>query len=373
MVAGRGKIGARVQAQIHKIKSGVHRKRQFRTSCALFAAAQSSLSRKGRVELIDYKCRVFPGLVPLITACLLPSCQTVHGEADALASEPEARAASATESESTEGDKINSPSESKPEQAVTQQRSSDGVSAQDRILSRLSAHEPLYFAVGFNERTNAKFQYSFAYSFLNPEGELVTGTPWLEGIHFGFSQTTIWDLQSESAPFLDSTYRPALFWRDQKIERWSREGLSIGMETGIEHESNGKGGVDSRSVNIAYAKPSWNWRLPSDLRIAVEPKIWAYLGESSGNSDIEDFRGNFNLRLRAYRDDGFGISSDIRIGRDSDHGYLQVDWTYPLRKLLSDDFEGFLFVQYFNGWGESIIVYDQKTPSQVRIGFALIR
>lgn len=330
----------------------------------------------GRVGIIDCKCRVSMGLAALATACFLHSCQVVHGAlqgaANEQASQPKAGAAAGIETQSAEG-AMQNPSESELEPVATGQRSSDGPSAQERILSRLSAHEPLYFAVGFNERTNAKFQYSFAYSFLNPGGELVKETPWLEGIHFGFSQTTIWDLETESAPFLDSTYRPALFWRDLQIERWSREGLSVGMETGLEHESNGQGGVDSRSVNIAYAKPSWNWMLSSGIHIAVEPKVWAYLGEGNENSDIEDFRGNFNLRLRAYHDEGFGISSDMRLGRDTDYGYLQIDFTYPLRKLLSEDFEGFLFLQYFNGWGESIIVYDQKTPSQVRIGFALIR
>lgn len=260
-----------------------------------------------------------------------------------------------------------------PVQAATEPVGTDRRSAQDRILSRLSAHEPLYFAVGFHERTNAKFQYSFAYQFFNPDAALVRKATWLEGVHFGFSQTSVWDLESDSAPFLDSTYRPALFWRDKQVDRWSSEGLAIGMEAGFEHESNGKDGDESRSVNIVYAKPSWDWSFAGTTHFVVEPKVWAYLSVGDENHDIDEYRGHFNLRLEAYDDHGFGASSDMRLGQDSDHGYLQVDLTYPMRRILFGDFEGFLFVQYFNGWGESIIAFDQKTPAQVRVGFALIR
>ncbi len=249
----------------------------------------------------------------------------------------------------------------------------DGPTAQERILARLSAHEPLYFAVGFQGRDNARFQYSFAYKFLNPEGDLVQRHPWIEGFHFGFSQTSFWDLESSSAPFLDSSYRPGLFWRDQRIEDWSSDSLNTGIELGFEHESNGKDGLESRSVNIAYVKPRLDWAIGDSTHIVVEPKVWAYLDKGDKNPDIAEFRGQFNLRLNAYDEDGLGISSDMRLGKNSDRGYLQVDMTYPMQKLFSGDFEGFLLVQYVNGWGESILGYDRKGPSQIRIGFSLIR
>lgn len=256
---------------------------------------------------------------------------------------------------------------------LTQASAEEGAS-ENRILSRFYRNEPVYIAVGNNQRLNAKFQVSFKYKFLNPDGKLVKTAPaFFKHLYFGYTQTTLWDLESDSVPFIDTAYRPALFWRDEHWHSWSNEALKLGLEAGYEHESNGQDGPESRSIDTVYAKSIWDWSFSDDDHFVVEPKVWAYLTRGRFNRDIAEFRGYFNLRTKYYDADGLGISSDLRIGKDTDHGYLEVNVTYPMEELMSGEFEGFLFLQYFNGWGETILAHDQKTPSQVRIGFSLTR
>ena len=42
-------------------------------------------------------------------------------------------------------------------------------------------------------------------------------------------------------------------------------------------------------------------------------------------------------------------------------------------KILGRNFDGYLYAQYFNGWGESLRSYDQRLPWQLRLGIAVVR
>ncbi len=250
----------------------------------------------------------------------------------------------------------------------------DQQATQEVFLKRFESHEPIYFAVGFNEITNAKFQFSFKYRVTDPEGLLTDVAPgFWNGVYFGYTQTSFWDLQSDSAPFFDTNFRPSLFWFRDRIEKYSDDSLQVGFEAGIEHESNGKGGAESRSLNILYLRPKWNWSIGDDDHIEVAPKVWVYIGDLDDNSGIEDFRGYFQLRTRAYDEDGLQLSSELRLGADIDHGYHELDLSYPLNKLFHGNPGAYLHLQYFNGWGESLRTFNSKTPSQVRIGVMLVR
>src|SRR5688572_12727375 len=83
------------------------------------------------------------------------------------------------------------------------------------FLKNISAYEPIYFLYS-PVPSDAKFQFSFKYRFLNEEGTLARQWPWLLGLHIGFTQTSFWDLDEESLPFEDTNFRPELLylWED---------------------------------------------------------------------------------------------------------------------------------------------------------------
>jgi len=225
------------------------------------------------------------------------------------------------------------------------------------VLSRFDVYEPMYFAVGSRANTNAKFQFSFRYRML-----------W--DLNLAYTQTSLWDLQSHSKPFYDSAYKPRLFWYRDDLGYRNSWLSRFGLEAGVGHESNGKDGVDSRSINIAYLTPHFKFGDPDDYHLRVAPRILGYL-EKTDNPDIADYRGYVDLVMKFGKRNGLLLGSELRRGSQ---GYsVQLDLSYPLRPLSGDRFGGYLQLQYFNGYGESLLDYNRKLPSQIRLGYMLVR
>lgn len=236
----------------------------------------------------------------------------------------------------------------------------------------LQTHEPMYFVVGRREGvTSARFQLSFKYRLFDERSVLAHFAP-VDKLYFGYTQTSIWDLSEDSSPFRDTVYRPSLFYLDPEVWSSADGGSVFGFAAGLEHASNGRGGGDSRSINIAFVQPSWR-KFLSDGKwyVSVSPKLWAYL-DKEDNPDIEDYYGYGALDLKIGRVDGWLFGLRWRKGTDT-MGAVQVDASYPIRRPFFANAGGYIHFQYFNGYGESLIDYNQKRASQFRIGVSVVR
>lgn len=221
-------------------------------------------------------------------------------------------------------------------------------------------YEPIYFVAGSTD-PNAKFQFGFRYQIAETESK------WLNGFSFAYTQTSLWDLSSPSAPFYDSSYKPELLYAYNELigggpTNWFR----LDGQVGAQHESNGKSGVDSRSLNIAYVRPAIVFGYPDHLHLTLQPRVWAYMGDLSDNPDIDQYRGNFDLRaMLTYKD--LQLSAFGRMGKEWDNYGVQIDLTYRIPKTGI-----YLDLQYFTGYGESLLGYNQKSEA-FRAGIALFR
>lgn len=236
--------------------------------------------------------------------------------------------------------------------------------------SALSYHEPMYFLVGGEDPVSARFQFSFRYRLFDDQGVVAEHFPVARGLYLGFTQTSLWDLQSESKPFRDTSFRPSLFYR-WKISDPIRGGF-VSLSGGYEHESNGRDDEDSRSIDTLFLKAEGRYYLGDGLTyLGIEPKAWTYL-DRDDNPDIARYRGYAELGLRYGREDGLMLTSLLRRGT-AGKMRRQFDLSYPLRRSVFSGVGAFAHLQYVGGYGETLLDYDKDNGGQWRIGISLVR
>lgn len=236
--------------------------------------------------------------------------------------------------------------------------------------SALGFHEPMYFLVGGKDPVSARFQFSFRYRIFDDQGVVAETIPVASGLYFGFTQTSLWDLQSESKPFRDSSFRPSLFYRWAADDPAGRGGLVL--SGGYEHESNGKEDMPSRSIDTLFVRAEARLRVdPSGTYLGIVPKAWTYL-DREDNPDIARYRGRAELGLRLGRDDALLFSTLIRRGTEGKMG-IQYDLSYPIRRSVFSGVGAFVHLQAFKGYGETLLEYDRNKDTQYRLGISLVR
>jgi outer membrane phospholipase A len=241
----------------------------------------------------------------------------------------------------------------------------------DTMLSgRLSTFEPMYFADGQNGDNLAKFSFSFKYRLHLPDDPRSRG--FLDNLYFGYTQTAIWNLSADSTPFRDISFMPQLFYYVEDTGWKSALFTRMGVAAGIGHESNGKAGETSRAINIAFVRPTWDFGDLDGNHLTLSPKFYYYLSRS-GNEDIADYRGYVDFLVKYGSPDGWQLATTVRKGTKHWYGSVESQLTYPLAKLIGSAWGGYLFVSYFNGYGEDILDYNQRRHWIARIGYSIAR
>lgn len=160
-----------------------------------------------------------------------------------------------------------------------------------------------------------------------------------------------------SSPFRETMHEPELFLaipNDWQLFGWR----NVLQQYGVVHQSNGQGGFLSRSWNRAYA----NFIFEKD-NFLVSIKPWYRIPEDNDdNPDIDDFLGRYELR-GIYKRENQTFSLMLRNLFDGEsRDTLQLDWSFPIHGR----WRGYL--QYFNGFGESLIDYNTESH---RLGFGV--
>lgn len=231
----------------------------------------------------------------------------------------------------------------------------------------LSAEDPVYFVLGYRDGWNARFQISGKYRLFDQGSGFGAEQPWLSGFYFGYTQTSLWDLSAASKPFKDTAYRPSFFW---KWERRDERSWIDAARLGFEHESNGQAGVESRSINMLFFRPEWRWRRDDGRQLEFTPKFYSYLDKEE-NPDIPAYRGYVDWRVR-YDNGAQWIGTAVARFGTAGHGALLVDLSRRTRDMRIGPLSGYLHIQFFDGYGETIVDYNVRSKAQLRIGLAIV-
>lgn len=229
------------------------------------------------------------------------------------------------------------------------------------VAYNTSPNEAVYREAGAADldadNAEVKFQLSLKYLLFN---DIFKDTG---DVYIAYTNLSYWQAynRDNSSPFRDSNHEPEA-WLQFDTD-WNFFGIrSRLIQFGAWHQSNGRAEPLSRSWNRLYAnfifdkdnfvfalKP-W-WRIPEDE-------------EDDNNSDIEKYLGYGEFRA-AYKwhDHTFSMMLRNNLRTSGNKGAVELGWSFPLYRKLKG------YVQYFNGYGQSILDYNDYANT-IGVGLA---
>lgn len=208
------------------------------------------------------------------------------------------------------------------------------------------------------ESLDIKFELGMKFRLFPQIEELEALAP----IKFGYSQRSWWDISEASAPFKEHNYNPEIFWdfTENLAKPSSTQRLHIFDAIGLEHQSNGRDNLESRSWDRVYASrtlrlsEAWSWTF----------KYWQAMNLGDYNKDIEDYLGNAEITTHFDLNNWVQMDLKTLLGRKSDKLSYQLDIIVPMSRWINSRF----YISYYSGYGEALISYDKESTS-LRAGF----
>jgi phospholipase A1/A2 len=180
---------------------------------------------------------------------------------------------------------------------------------------------------------------------------------------FGYTQISVWQVYSRdiSSPFRDTDYEPELIWRVPVDKKLGVISFDI-FQLSLDHQSNGRADPLSKSWNriiASFAFSSGDWvfalrpwyRIPENADDDNNPNIEKYYGYGEFWSWYSAGRNTYGLMLR----------NNLR--SDGNLSTVQLDWSFLIHAQLKG------YVQYFNGYGETLIDYNYRN---IRLGVGVM-
>ncbi len=216
-----------------------------------------------------------------------------------------------------------------------------------------------YFTVGttpFRKPTSTnsdvKFQISLSIRLTNAV------LPWNSFLYLFYTQKTFWNVFQNSMPMHDLNFNPGIGWSKPFFNKGRYAGKLTML---VEHESNGRDGLDSRSWN----RVSFYGSTIIDDWLMVHAKFWIPIIDGENNRDILKYCGIYQSGVVVTTPNkkfSFGLTMVKRSGWNLNFNtILEASWKVHEKSNLN------LFAQYYNGYGESLLDYNQF-HSRLRVG-----
>ena len=184
-----------------------------------------------------------------------------------------------------------------------------------------------------------------------------------ESLVAAYTQTSWWQITKTSAPFRETNYQPEIFLNFASPKYLEQIGVK-NLKFGLLHESNGRDGSKSRSWNRAYVQSDFVYG-----NFSVSPRAWVVVGDKGDNKDILKYIGHGDVRLSYNLNDhifSLMLRNNLHFDK-TNKGAAELSYMFP---IFSSGVYGYL--QYFTGYGESLIDYNKHTD-KVGLGFVILK
>lgn len=205
-----------------------------------------------------------------------------------------------------------------------------------------------------NESADATFQISIRQRLTK------SVLPFKTFAYLTYTQKSFWDIYAESSPFRDTNYNPGLGLGKYLIYNNKLVGAIFAQ---IKHESNGRGGDESRSWN--YLSVSMKYYL--NPRFNLSGEIWAPYVDGGNNKDLLDYKGlgYFSINYISNKHKWW-LSADINPKK----GLGNFNTTLTAAFRMSSKSNQYLFARFYQGYAESLLDYNKYTAN-IRIGICI--
>lgn len=205
------------------------------------------------------------------------------------------------------------------------------------------------------KNTNIKFQISISQRLTK------SVLPWHSYLYLYYTQKVFWNVLENSMPMTDLNFNPGIGIGKPLFVKNRFIGTAMIC---LEHESNGRDGDESRSWN----KISFGANILIDPMLMVHGKFWIPIVDGQNNKDILDYSGIYQFGLQMFSTNRRFTGSLTMVKR---RGWnLNYNTILELSYRLWKRDNQYLFLQYYNGYGEGLLEYN-KFHSQLRVGIVI--
>ena len=225
-----------------------------------------------------------------------------------------------------------------------------------------SMHKDNYFITGTSFRdgpstnnSDVKFQISFKYR--------INQKPLFDNVYsyLTYTQKSFWDVYQKSSPFGDINFNPGLGLIRPYMSKKGRLGYYSLM---LEHESNGKDSISSRSWNFI----SFNWGAEVSPKLIIDAKLTIPYGSLSDNPKLPKYIGYGDLAF-TYIFIPQKLYAKVIVKKGADWDWRGSVETQLFFKVIPTS-NLYMMLQGFHGYGENLLQYNQQA-SMIRFGFVL--
>jgi outer membrane phospholipase A len=270
---------------------------------------------------------------------------------------------------------LNSLAQSKPDSVVKRVAVIDPDTVKD-VPGRLTEYEPNYIVSNFTQNYfgQVKFQLSLKFD-LNIRSEK-------NKLYFALTELVFWDMYRRSAPMKELDFKPILFYQHKLNRLYAVNDKWLfkisDYQVGFQHESNGQDGPSNRSLYKIIAGADFDFLRKEPVqfkftlsRVSLSARAWAWTMVDPENSNIADYKGYGQLvsafqfdygeknKYRPYQLQIYdiftpanaGITNELNLEFNPFIGHLDFDWI------------PYLHLQYFHGYGEGLLYYDNANTN----------